>query len=271
MALDTRSSQAGSSAAAWSTNVHTGNKTTPWKALATCALFAVLAGGPAFAADPPDLTGVWGNYRPPGQTGPAPLGAPVAPEQLPLRPEARAKVDDYRALVAARGDTPGGFCVGTGMPGAMLNTVGYPMEIVQHDDVILVIYELHTEIRHIHLTLRVPDEDLLPDRNGYSVGRWDGDTLIVETTHLTASVEQTRYPHSDQARIVEEYRLIEEDGNNVLTVSMTMADPAWYAEPVTAERRWSLSPGGRLLSYECNEAAWQDHLDRLRAERDGGR
>jgi hypothetical protein len=114
--------------------MHTANETTPLKALATCALFAVLVSGPAFAADPPDLTGVWGNYRPPGQTEPAPLGAPVAPEQLPLRPEARARVDDYRALVAARGDTPGGFCVGTGMPGAMLSTVGYPMEIVQHND-----------------------------------------------------------------------------------------------------------------------------------------
>jgi len=244
--------------------MRTGNHTTPRKALVICALFAALAGGPAFAADPPDLTGVWGNYRPPGQTGPGPLGAPVPAEDLPLRPEARVRIDDYRALVAPRGDTPGGFCVGTGMPGAMLSTVGYPMEIVQHEDLILVIYELHTEIRHIHLTLRVPDEDLLPDRNGHSVGRWEGDTLVVETTHLTESVEQTRYPHSDQATIVEEYRLIEEDGNQVLTVSMTMTDPDWYTEPVTAERRWSLMPGGLLLSYECDEDRWLDHLERLR-------
>jgi hypothetical protein len=253
-------------AAAWSTEMHTGDHTTRLKALAICTLCAVLASSTAFAADRPDLTGVWGNYRPPGQDGPGPLGAPVPAEPLPLRPDARARIDDYRALVSPLGDTPGGFCVGTGMPGAMLSTVGYPMEIVQHEDVILVIYELHTEIRHVYLTLRVPDEDLLPDRNGYSVGRWEGDTLVVETTHLTESVEQTRYPHSSQATIVERYRLIEEEGNTVLTVGMTLTDPAWYTEPVMAERRWSLMPDGRLLSYECDEDRWLDHLDRLRGE-----
>jgi len=237
----------------------------------TCTLLALCLSGPAFAADPPDLTGVWGNYRPPGQTGPGPLGAPVPAEELPLRPDAQARIDEYRALVSPGGDTPGGFCVGTGMPGSMLSTVGYPMEIVQHEDVILIIYELHTEVRHIYLTLRVPEADLLPDRNGHSVGRWENDTLVVETTHLTESVEQARYPHSNQARIVEEYRLIEEEGNKVLTVRMTLTDPTWYTEPVTRERRWSAMPDGRLLSYECDEDRWLDHLDRLREERDGRR
>ena len=241
------------------------------KTLPICALLGVLISGAASAADHPDLTGVWGNYRPPGQAGPTLGGAPGPPGRLPLRPEAQAMVDEYRALVAPRGDTPGAFCVGTGMPGAMLSTVGYPMEIVQHGDLILVVFELHTEVRHIYLTARVAEEDLLPERNGHSVGRWEGDTLIVETTHLKESVEQTRYPHSDRAKIVEEYRLIEEDGHKVLTVRMTMTDPAWYTEPIKVERRWSLMPGGRLLSYDCNQTAWEDHLDRLRPERSGRR
>ena len=53
-------------------------------------------------------------------------------------------------------------------------------------------------------------EDLFPDRNGYSFGRWEGDKLIVETTHLKEAVDQGRYPHSEQAKIVEEYTLARE-------------------------------------------------------------
>ena len=67
------------------------------------------------------------------------------------------------------------------MPGAMLGSGGYPMEIVQHEDSCLVVYEAHAEIRRIYINARAKEEDLFPDRNGYSIGRWDGDKLIVET------------------------------------------------------------------------------------------
>ena len=240
-----------------------------WKASFAGTLLGCVLSGAGGAAEQPDFTGVWGTYRAPGQTGPARGGGFGAPQQLPLRPEAKAKVDEYRALVAPQQDTPGGFCLGTGMPGSMLGSGGYPMEIVQHEDMILVVYEAHAEIRRIYLTARAPEEDLFPDRNGYSVGRWEGDTLIVETTHLKEAVDQNRYPHSDAAKIVEEYRLIEENGNKILVASMTMTDPAWYTEPITAEKRWSFLPGVRLLPYECNEPAWDEHLEKLRAERDG--
>ena len=235
---------------------------------ALAAVAGALAGARPAAADDaerPDFTGVWGTYREPGQAGAFGRGGP---EELALKPEARRKVEAYEALVAPTGDTPGGFCLGTGMPGSMLGSGGYPMGIVQHDDVIVVIYEAHAEVRHIYLgDNRVPEEDLFPDRNGYSVGRWEGDKLIVETTHLKEAVDQRRYPHSDQARIVEEYELVtNEDGSKVLVANMTMTDPAFYTEPVTAEKKWSFLPGVRLLPYECNEPAWEEHLDALREQ-----
>jgi hypothetical protein len=181
---------------------------------------------------------------------------------------AKRKVDAYRALVGPTGDTPGGLCLGAGMPGSMLGSGGYPMEIVQHEDLIIVVYEAHAEIRRIYLDGReVAEEDLFPDRNGYSVGRWDGDKLIVETTHLKEAVDQSRFPHSDQARIVEEYTLeTTEDGGKVLTAQMTMTDPAFYTAPVTAEKKWSYLPDVRLLPYECNEPAWEARLDELSAQ-----
>lgn len=231
------------------------------------ALLALLTVS-ATAAERPDFTGVWGNYRPPGAAAPQ-RGAPPAP--LPLKPEAKAKVDAYHALVDPRGDTPGGFCLGTGMPGSMLGSGGYPMEIVQHGDIILVVYEAHAEIRRIFLGERANEEDLFPDRNGYSHGRWEGDKLIVETTHLKEAVDQTRYPHSDQAKIVEEYSLATaDDGTKVLTARMTMTDPVFYTQPITAEKKWQLQPGVRLLPYECNEPAWEEHLERLREQSKSG-
>jgi hypothetical protein len=207
----------------------------------------------------PDFTGVWGSYR--GERGRRDADTAA----LPLRPEARARVAEYEALVAPTGDTPGGFCLGAGMPGSMLGSGGYPMEIVQHGDVIVVVYEAHSEIRHIYVGRRVDEADLFPDRNGYSVGRWDGVRLVVETTHLKDAVDQRQFPHSDQAKIVEEYEMTtDDDGSKVLTARMTMTDPGFYTEPVSTEKKWTYLPGVRLLPYECNEPLWEEHLDSLR-------
>ena len=230
------------------------------------ALLGLSIAGAALAAERPDFTGVWGNYRAPGAAPPQ-RGAPQAP--LPLRADAKAKVDAYHALVDPRGETPGGFCLGTGMPGSMLGSGGYPMEIVQHENVILVVYEAHAEIRRIYLGERAKEEDLFPDRNGYSLGRWEGDKLIVETTHLKEAVDQGRYPHSDQAKVLEEYSLaVNDDGTKVLTAKMTMTDPVFYTQPVTTEKKWQFQPGVRLLPYECNEPLWEEHLERLRETQD---
>jgi len=236
-------------------------------ARSTAAAFCLCATVTAFAAEHPDFTGVWGTYRAPGAAAPV-RGAAQPP--LPLRAEAKAKVDDYHALVDPTGDTPGGFCLGTGMPGSMLGSGGYPMEIVQHDDVILVVFEAHAEIRRIYLGARAKEEDLFPDRNGYSFGRWQGDKLIVETTHLKEAVDQGRYPHSADAKIVEEYSLVtNDDGSKILTANMTMTDPKFYTQPVVAEKKWQYLPGVRLLPYECNEPTWDAHLETLREQRGG--
>ncbi|HJR68652.1 MAG TPA: hypothetical protein VKA43_01285 [Gammaproteobacteria bacterium] len=232
------------------------------------AVLGLYAAGAVMAAERPDFTGVWGNYRGPG-AGPPQRGAQAAP--LPLKPEAKAKVDAYHALVDSRGETPGGFCLGTGMPGSMLGSGGYPMEIVQHDDLIIVVFEAHAEIRRIYLGEPAKEEDLFPDRNGYSLGRWDGDKLIVETTHLKEAVDQGRYPHSADAKIVEEYTLVtNDDGTKVLTSKMTLTDPKFYTQTITAEKKWQFLPGVRLLPYECNEPTWEAHLDELRQQRHGG-
>jgi hypothetical protein len=183
---------------------------------------------------------------------------------LPYTEAARRKIEEYQALVRPAGDTPGGYCLGTGMPGSMLGSGGYPMEIIQRADQITIVYEAHNEIRRVYFGDRIlPVADRLPERNGYSTGRWEGDTLVVETAQLKEQVDQ-RFAHSDQARIVERYRLSEEGGGKVLTAEMTMTDPAFYTRPVSETKRWSLVPGGFLMTYECNEPIWQRHLEQLK-------
>ncbi len=220
-------------------------------------------------AERPDFTGVWTTYTEPGQTRAARgAGGP----QLPLSDEAKKKVGAYRALVTPLGETPGGYCLGTGMPGAMLGSGGYPMEIHQRPEQIIIVYEAHSEIRRVYLGNRiVADADRIPGRNGHSSGRWEGDTLVVDTTHLVEQVDQ-QYPHSDQARIVERYRLVTEPGGRkVVVAQMTMTDPAFYTQPVTIEKKWAQVPNGHLLPYECAEEAWRKRLEELEQKATGKR
>ena len=227
-------------------------------------LFASLASAQKPAAERPDLTGIWTTYTEPGQGRGGGGGGRGAGASLPLTDDAKKKVAAYRALVGPTSDTPGGYCLGTGMPGSMLGSGGYPMEIHQRPEQIIIVYEAHSEIRRVYLGDRiVADEDRIPSRNGTSSGRWEGDTLVVETTHLKEQVDQ-QYAHSDQARIVERYRLEKgATGEKVLVAEMTMVDPAFYTEPVKAVKRWASVPNGHLLPYECNEEAWIKRLDEL--------
>jgi hypothetical protein len=214
----------------------------------------------ASAASPPDFTGVWSIAQGTG----APAGG--AGQRPALRPEAKQRHDAFNAIVSPTGDTPGGVCLGAGMPGALLGAGGYPMEIIQRPEQITIIYELHGEIRRVYFGDRnVPEQDRVPGRNGYSSGRWEGDVLVVETSNLVEQLDQRTTPHSDQATIVERYRIEGTDaqGRRILVAQMTMTDPKFYTEPVVLTRRWTQVANGHLLPYECNEELWDDRVGAL--------
>ena len=215
------------------------------------------------ASSPPDFTGVWTNGPPAPGAAPAVRGAPGVP--LPILPQAKARIDAYQALVRESGASPGGSCLGTGMPGSMQGSGGYPMEIVQRPDQLTIIYEAHGELRHVYLGDRnAKQEDRVPGRDGYSSGHWEGDTLVVETDNLVDQVDQ-RYAHSENATIVERYHLngTDKQGRRILTAEVVMTDPAFYSEPVKFTKNWAQVPNGRLLPYECAEEIWSERLSEL--------
>jgi hypothetical protein len=210
----------------------------------------------------PDFSGVWTTYRGGGGAG---AFNRDGGGQAQLTPLAQEKVAAYQAVTAGTNHSPGAYCVGSGLPGSMTGSGGYPMEILQHPSQINVTYEAHKEIRRIYIGDHGFDpESVFPERNGFSVAHWEGDTLVVETTHLVEQVD-SRTPHSDQATMIERYTLSEENGRRVITNEWAMNDPVFYEEPLTGVKRWMELEGGRLLNYECTEPQWADILERLMA------
>jgi hypothetical protein len=224
----------------------------------------MLAGStPLQAQTPPDFTGVWTDYVAPQAAAAAGPQGTAAPD-FPYTDDARRKVEAYRKLVQPTGDTPGGFCLGAGVPTVIMGGATYPMEIVQRPEQITILYELHNDVRRIYFGDRnTPEADRLPGRNGYSSGRWDGDALVVETTRLVEQVD-TRFPHSDQARVVERYRLTTgARGERVLVIDFTLTDPLFYTKPITGQKQWMAVPNGHLLPYDCAEEGWRHRLEQL--------
>jgi hypothetical protein len=236
---------------------------------AIAASLVVMAFAPALyaAGAPPDFSGVWTWNREPGQAGRASSDTAASwPKEPPFTKEAKDKVGAYKALVTPSGATPGGFCVGYGMPSAMIGSGGYPMEIIQRPEQITVIYEAHTEIRRIYINGKIEPRDIIPSRDGTSIGHWEGDSLVVETTGLKEAVDQSS-AHSEDAKIVERYRLgRDEKGRKLLTAEMTLTDPRFYTKPVSVTKKWLAGESLRMMPYDCTEPSWEDHLEKLRKE-----
>ena len=141
-----------------------------------------------------------------------------------------------------------------GMPDAMFDP--RPMGIFREGDDIriqLVQYDIR---RIIHMG--DPDPNPEPSNVGYSVGRWEGDTLWVTTTHVDWPY-YTDYgtPQSDRARYDESFRVVENDGEPVLHYSITISDPVVFPEPLHFESTRTPLPGYEFRPYDCT-AEWEN-------------
>ncbi len=228
-------------------------------------LLAVALPLQAAAPSPPDLTGVW------SPVGSGTRGQGAGNSSLPLRPEAKRRHDAFNEIVGPTGDTPGGVCLGAGMPGMLMGGGSYPMEIIQRPEQITMIFELHGEVRRVYFGDRnMTLKDRVPGRSGYSSGRWEGNVLVIETTQLVEQLDQRTTPHSEEALIVERYRVEGPDGQGrrTLVADVTLTDPKFYTQPLSFTRRWTEVPGGHLMPYDCNEEFWFARLEEL-AEKAG--
>jgi hypothetical protein len=205
----------------------------------------------------PDFTGVW-------RLASQPMTSAQGYPEVPLTAEAQIKVDAYRALVDPVGDNPTLWCVTHGMPEIMMGGGSYPLEFIQKPDQITIINEWMSETRRIDLGNRyAADAAIFPTRQGYSRGRWEGDVLVVETTHLQEMVD-SRFPHSANTTITERFSLTQDaDGTPRLIADTIVHDPQWLARPLEYRLEWTPSPFNWILPFECMEETWLDRLDEL--------
>jgi hypothetical protein len=176
------------------------------------------------------------------------------PEESPMRPEAAA-ILRRRAADA----DPADVCVGAvGIPQADL--LSEPIKIVQSPRMTVILYEADNTHRQIYTDGRgLPREISFPAYMGYSVGRWEGDTLVVETTGFNGKtqLDLIGHPHSDGLRIVERYR--RRDFGH-LDVEMTFNDPKYYTKPFTIKVPHDLLADADIFESFCENEKDRVHL-----------
>jgi hypothetical protein len=135
------------------------------------------------------------------------------------------------------------------MPGIM--TQPYPMEFLLTPGKVTIVIEAYTQVRHIYTDGRPHPADPDPRFFGTSIGKWEGDTLVVETIGFSPSINlEPGVPHSDKMKIVERMRL---SGPNTMTIETTLTDPEALTAPVVSNSTLQRHREWTIAEYICEE------------------
>ncbi len=128
---------------------------------------------------------------------------------------------------------------------------GNGIVIAQSPDSVTITYEMVHETRVIPLDSRPPLADGVTQYNGNSRGRWDGDTLVVETSGFTDKTSiGSGAPNSTSLRTTERIRRVDPD---MIEYRITVDDPVTYTAPFTVRAMWTVQPGYEVYEYSCHE------------------
>lgn len=217
------------------------------------------ASAPRAGDGKPDLSGIW-QLEPSESCPPAgcQVDYPVGDEfrnlgaklrgGLPYQPWAAALVKERTEQLGK--DDPVGYC----KPGGAVRILTYPpyRKIVQLPDLVIILSERDVTYRQIFTDGRPLPADPLPTFNGYSVGRWDGDTLVVETNGLREGtwLDRNGSPISDVAKMTERFRRV---NYGRLEIDLTIDDAKVYAKPWTVTLAQRIVLDTELMDYHCND------------------
>jgi hypothetical protein len=194
----------------------------------------------------PELSGVWrpamGRGR--GSSAAAPQLKPPYKEQYEAL---RAREREANARGEQLATRP--LCQPYGMP-AMMQVAVYPMEIIQTPRQVTIITEAFSEVRRIYIGKpQVSLDDVDPGFYGHSIGRWEGDTLVVDTIGIKPSVRgYQELPHSDKMRIAERIR---RTAPTALEDQITIDDPMVLEKPLTYSISYSFVPNDEMVEFVC--------------------
>jgi hypothetical protein len=171
------------------------------------------------------------------------------------------KKDNDEVIAGKIAYTARSFCRPGGVPG--FNLFGFqPMFFVQTPNKVTIIYSGDQQVRHVYLN--VPHSaNVKPSWYGESVGRYEGDTLVIDTIGLNTKthVDNFRTPHTEKLHVVERWKLVE-DGQ-ILEVTFTVDDPDTYYQPWSAKQQYRRAQGpmteqvcveGNLLLFDWDTA-----------------
>lgn len=231
-------------------------------AIVTIALLPVASFGAAAAGSRPNFSGVWfsvqnthhenisaetmfkkatGIKAPPG-------GWPhVKPHYAESFKAAirRAEEADARGVVLADTETQ---CRPDGMPKMMRAIL--PIEVVQSAKQVMVVTEEMSQVRRIYLDEKMPPaEEISPSYNGYSVGHWDGDTLIIDTIGIRGDVSFMFLPNSGKMKLTERMRL---QNPNLLELTINLEDPEVLEKPYRLTWTYTRDDSHKILEYVCD-------------------
>jgi hypothetical protein len=169
------------------------------------------------------------------------------PEGAPYQPWAAELVK--KRMADNSKDNPDAHCMPLGI--AQMNAHPYPRKIIQTPTEVLLIYEgSGTTVREVYLDGRTLPKDPEPWYNGYSVGRWEGDTLVIETTGLMDDgwLDVRGSPITNAGKITERFRRVK---YGYLELEETIDDPKVYTKPFTAKLFWRLNADTQLIEFVC--------------------
>jgi hypothetical protein len=207
----------------------------------------------------PDLQGIWqvmnrANFN--MEAHHATLGVPAgqsvvtdpADGKIPYKPEALARRDRNRANAEA--EDPVNKCFIPGVPRLMY--LPFPFQIFQTEDQVTITSEYVHNVRNIFLK-RKEHLDGVDFWNGDSIGRWEGDTLVVDVGNFNGNtwLDRSGNYHGNQLRVVERFTRI---GPNTLQYQATLEDPEVFSRPWTMTMLMyrHQEPNFRLMEYECH-------------------
>jgi hypothetical protein len=208
------------------------------------------------AAPAPPLGGIW---------EPRTFGFMVP--EAPLSTVGKALVDRNAAAMA------GGSIMHTAWtscrPGAV-STMTMPREkivVLQSKDELTLLYEMPRMARRVRLNATHP-EDLPPSYVGDSIGRWEGNTLVIDTLGFNgyAELDARGQPTSPALHTVE--RLTPSADGNSIDIEVTITDPEYYDGPFTLKRAWNRSSAAHPLEYDCMENPREEDFENAYYVRD---
>jgi hypothetical protein len=228
---------------------------------------------PRAADGKPNLSGLWqtdaapselSDHLIPGATngaGEEPLSQyfinilfDFKPDEAPMRPDAAALF--LQRSKAFSNESPLSHCLPEGMP--LVEMAPAPYKIIQTSGLTVMLYERDTTFRQVYTDGRKLPDDPQPSWLGYSVGKWEGDWLVVDTVGFNDRgwLDARGHTHSEALHLTERFHRVD-FGN--MEVRLTIDDPKTYTRPFTIQLKQRLQADSDLLESFCAENEKDSH------------